>query len=372
GTYTIVHGMAEFVTSLVLFSMLAQGVIGGTHIVVYSVIAFGMPIVLAVLASQGSFARLAEGRVGLGGLVLLAIGVLFPHVSMVVPGVGWGSVLLLGLGSAMFHICAGTATLKLPRRGMAVGVFESSGAIGLALGTLLGSGVWKLASTTVWAGLLAAVVVLGGLAVLMWGTVTGRRNEVIPARLGIGSTLTDAMPECPQPSRPSWTIANGRGLAPALVLVGLAVMSLIRSTTGFAAPQPWKDSTAIVVWAAIAVMCGRAIGGVIADRWGAFAPALAGFVGAAVFMGLWPGQTWAGLAGVFCLALPMAPVILGLVASTRRPGLSFGMAQLFQVPAALMVGLVYSQWIVLVVLLLCAVLVFSIKPLDEKTDHSLL
>jgi len=143
----------------------------------------------------------------------------------------------------------------------------------------------------------------------------------------------------------------------------------MRSIVGFAAPLEWKSGAAMVMWAAVVVMLGRGLGGIIADRWGGFAPAMAGFVGAAVFMGLWPGAVWAGLLGAFCLALPMAPVILAMVSCTRRPSLSFGLAQLFQVPAALVLGFVMSGWAVFAVLLVGAVLVWAMKPYDERTKE---
>jgi len=359
-TYATTHGIAEFVTALTLFSLLSMGRISGGQIVVYSVIAFGCPIALAALASLQK--SLSEGYVGLAGAILLATG-------LVLPQLGWAAVLLLGFGSATFHIAAGTATLKLPRRGMAVGVFESSGAIGLAAGTVLGGGAWSLASTSVWAGVAAVVVVAGGLAVLRWGSAGVRRTtgEADPAGYGLSAQLTDAMVGCPRPRRSDWTIVNARNSLPAMGLLVLAAVSLMRSIVGFAAPEPWKGGAAMVMWAAVVVMLGRALGGIIADRWGGFAPAMVGFVGAAVFMGLWPGAIWAGLLGAFCLALPMAPVILAMVSCTRRPSISFGLAQLFQVPAALTLGIVMSGWAVFAVLLVGAVLVLAMRPYDERT-----
>ena len=360
-TYTVTHGIAEFVTALTLFSLLSEGRITGLQIVVYSVLAFGCPILLAALASLQK--SLSEGYVGLAGSILLATG-------LVLPQLGWAAVLLLGFGSATFHIAAGTATLKLPRRGTAVGVFESSGAIGLAAGTVLGSGAWRLASTSVWAGVAAVVVVGGGLAVLRWGSAGVRDRETgkaTPAGYGLSAQLGDAMVGCPRPRRPEWSIVDARNSLPAVGLLALAVMSLMRSIVGFAAPQEWKGGAAMVMLAAVMVMLGRALGGIIADRWGGFAPAMVGFVGAAVFMGLWPGAVWAGLLGAFCLALPMAPVILAMVACTRRPSLSFGLAQLFQVPAALTLGFVMPGWAVFAVLLVGAVLVLAMRPYDERT-----
>jgi len=362
-TYTVTHGLAEFFTALTLFSLLGLGRITGLQIAVYSVIAFGCPILIA-LAMQ-SWKAMPEGTVGLAGSVLLATG-------LVLPQLGWAAVLLLGLGSATFHIAAGTATLKLPRRGLAVGVFESSGAIGLAGGTVLGSGLWLRATASVWVGVFAVVVIAGGFAVLRWGSVGTRRRDTGEAHtdgFGLPAQLTSEMVGCPRPRKPRCAIADATGWVPVMVLLALAAMSLIRSITAFSAPQPWKSTTAMVLCAAVMVMLGRAVGGIIADRWGIFWPALAGFIGVALCWGLWPGAVWAGLVGAFCLALPMAPVILAMVASLRRPSISFGLAQLFQVPAALTAGFIMTQWGALAVLACGAVLVLAMWPLDERKAH---
>jgi len=307
--------------------------------------------------------RLPEGRVGLAGSLLMATGLL-------VTPVPWATVLLLGVGSATLHIAAGTATLKLPRRGLAVGVFESTGAIGLAAGTVLGSGA-RLTSGWVWSGLFAVIVLLGGLVILWWGTAGVARlgtGEAVKEGFGLSARLDDTMVGCPRPRRPAWTLADAQSLAPIAILTVLTVLSLMRSVVGFSAPQPWKDTTVLVMCAAVAVALGRAIGGVIADRWGAFMPSLFGFVGVALCWGLAPQFAWAGLLGAFCMALPMAPIILALVTVTRRPSLSFGLAQLFQVPAALTAGFLLTPWAVLAVLLTGAVLVLAMRPLDDRKD----
>jgi len=351
-TYTFVHGVAEFLTALTLFSMIPLWSHPGLLVLVYSVVAFGFPLVISGLAYR-VLSGIAEGRMGLAGTVLLATGMLVGQMS-------WACVLLLGLGSAMLHISAGTATLKLNRRGTAVGVFESSGAIGLAAGTVLGSGAWEMAARTGWISIGSALILAGGFAVLAWGTHGDKP--------GLGATV-DLVDENSPYSVRRWTLSSGAGWLPLVALVGLAIVSVIRASAGFTSPQPWKQGTALVLVAAICVMLGRAIGGILADRFGILVPTLTGFVGAAVFLSAWPNSAWAGLSGLFFLALPMAGVIVALVTSTGRPSLAFGLAQFFQVPAAFATAILWGPWAVFATLMLCAVLLLVVRPLENRRIH---
>ena len=387
-TYTIVHGTAEFLTALTLFSWLGSWDSPGVLIPVYSVLAFGFPLVVAILG-LGILHGVSEGRLGLAGTVLIAAGMLAGQY-------GWVCVVLLGVGSALFHIAAGTATLKQSRPGTSVGVFESVGAVGLASGTVLGS--FQVVTPWIYAGL--GVILLGGLAVLLWGTpVLGVRgvnrgvsvsNTPIDAPLGSSGARIGVLkrfsprfaPRTPssgaglagldyQQSTPytvrRWTLA-GSGWLPVAALLGLALVSVIRALVGFTAPQPWKVDSAYVLVAAIFVMLGRGLGGIIADRIGFVVPAIVGFLGAAVLLTMWPNSAAAGLLGVFFLALPMAPVILALLRSTARPAVSFGLAQFLQVPAAVAAGILWEPWVVFVTLIICAIIMAVLKPLDGRKN----
>jgi len=351
-TYTVVHGVAEFLTALTLFSMVPAWSNPGGLVLTYSVVAFGCPLVISLLSSS-VMSGISEGRMGLAGTVLLATGMLVGQLS-------WACVLLLGLGSAMLHISAGTATLKLDRRGTAVGVFESTGAIGLAAGTVLGAGAWDMAARTGWIALGSVVILAGGFAVLTWGT-----NRDHP---GLGATVGGPGMTTPDSVR-RWTLASGSGWLPLVVLIVLGIVSVFRGVASFTSPQPWKQGTLLVLVAAVCVMLGRAIGGILVDRFGFLVPTLAGFVGAAVLLSAWPDSTWAGLLGLFFLALPMAGVIVALVRCTSRPSLAFGLAQFFQVPTAFAIGILWGSWAVFATLMLCAALFLVARPRENRRIH---
>ena len=374
--YALAHGVGEFCTALMLYSMLTGGAVAGWQIVAYSTLAFGCPLLFAALATRRRFAAAAEGQVALAGLVVMATALLLGRL-------GPAAIVLLGLGSALFHIAAGTATLKIGRPGTGVGVFESTGAIGLAAGALLGgslgAGAWQGFADSMWVFLAVAIMLVGGLAALAWGTPShpglgakltpsGDTSQTVVASMtSPWSKLAGWLTGRRLPTSQSWTLRAGTGMAPVMALLALAAISITRSVTGFSAPQPWKNTAAMVVTASVLVALGRAFGGLMADQAGFAATGAVAFLGAAACLGL--SQAWVGLAGVFFLAATMAPMILGLMASTSSPSLAFGFAQLFQVPAAFTAGLVFAPGLTQVLLVVCAVLVVAIRPLDYRRSH---
>ena len=346
-TYSIVHGLAEFLTGLTLFAML--GTWSGTwQFPVYSLVAFGTPIFIAAALLSGRRSHWPEGVVGLLGALVACAGMVVCHVD-------WAAVALLGIGSAVLHIAAGTATLKAPRPGTAVGVFESTGAVGLALGSI--AGINTGAAVIPWVS--AVVMALSGIAVFTWGTDR--------ASAGIGSQITSDWPVT-KPRRFSWIkplrhkLSGDRFVL--VALVALMAVSVIRMVVVQATPKPWEQGS-LVVAAACCVALGRALGGILADRFGFSATAAAGFVAAAGLLAIWPNAAGTSLAGCFLLGLPMAPVILALTKLTRRTSVAFGLAQVCQVPSALVVGLVLGPWAVLAALLACAAVVVGLARLDQ-------
>ncbi|MCL2489479.1 MAG: hypothetical protein FWF36_01945 [Propionibacteriaceae bacterium] len=401
GTYAGAHGAAEFLAALTLFSLFINAEIDAVQIVVYSVLAFGTPILFAAVLA-GRLGRVSEGLVGVVGAILMAAALPLGVLGLA----GWASVIGLGLGSALLHLAAGTATLKMPNRGTAVGIFESLGAPGLALGTILGLNDWRAAATSTWAILGAVIMLMAGLAVAAWGSAKQTPGinassateptpaelaaaqawrEIDPAPSGAGKALGKLLgwiTGARLPTAASWSLGDG-GAAPLIALLALSAISVARALTYSYAPQPWKADAAMVLVASLIIGLGRALGGLMADRMGFAAAAIGSFVVTSVFLG--SGRVWAGLVGLFFLSTTMAPVILGLLASTRRPSLAFGLAQLCQVPPALVgtylfappagAGLAgrtilvpsasFAPGVTAYVLMSCVVLVFIIRPLDH-------
>ena len=67
---------------------------------------------------------------------LAAIGLAVCVLGAYAPLPGWAAALIIGLGNCLFHVAAGTVTLKESRSAGPLGVFVAPGALGLAAGTL--------------------------------------------------------------------------------------------------------------------------------------------------------------------------------------------------------------------------------------------
>ena len=171
------------------------------------------------------------------GCLTVAAGALLGWLSL-----GWGAVVLCGLGNALFHPGGGRdALVSSPGTLWQGGVFVSTGALGVALGMF-----WGAAFPRPWmAAALAAL--LGLCALFCWKTPLSQpeRRAAIPG----ASSL------------PFWWV------------VGLALGSVaLRAFVGGAVPLPWKTG----LWAlaaAAAAFLGKAAGGFLADR---VSPRLAG------------------------------------------------------------------------------------------------
>jgi len=418
GAYAVAHGAAEFLAALTLFSLFINANISAVQIVVYSVLAFGCPILFAAVFG-GRKGAIPEGTVGLVGAVLMAAGMPLGILGLA----GWASVLGLGLGSALLHLAAGTATLKMPNKGTAVGVFESLGAPALALGTVLGLNDWRAEAMSTWTILCAAIMLMAGLAIAAWGSVAenpgidaSSATESTTAELAAAQAWRDAdaalsnhsaenaltgatlmassgkgkvlgkllgwVTGARLPTSASWSLGGGAGPAPLIALLALVAISVARAFTYACAPQAWKMDVGMVLVAALVIGLGRALGGLMADGMGFAAAAVVSFLAASLFLG--SGRAWAGLVGLLFLSCTMAPIILGLLASTRRPALTFGLAQLCQVPAAFVGTYLFSSYagfdlagrmilgssvnfvpgVTAWVLMSCLVLVFVVRPLD--------
>ena len=67
---------------------------------------------------------------------LAAIGLAVCVLGAYAPLPGWAAALIIGLGNCLFHVAAGTVTLKESRSAGPLGIFVAPGALGLAAGTL--------------------------------------------------------------------------------------------------------------------------------------------------------------------------------------------------------------------------------------------
>ncbi|NLH50891.1 MAG: MFS transporter [Myxococcales bacterium] len=258
----------------------------------------------------------------LASLGLVAGGVLFLHVNPVAAAV------LVALGNALYHVAAGALSLHVdPGRAAPPGIFVAPGALGLAIGTFTG----KHTAVIEWPFLLA----LGLSLLLAW------RSAHPPVRL--------AEP----PGKGGTRYAAALLL---LLLFSIAVRSLVGRGGAYACPK----LTFVAFSLGAAAFAGKALGGILADRFGWLRVGVGALLLSApliVFGGADYPVVVIGML-LFQMTMPVTLVAVSVLLP-GRPALAFGFCS-----TALIVGAIptffksckayYGPWPFLVLILLSA------------------
>ena len=211
------------------------------------------------------------------------------------------SIVLIGLGNACFHIAGGADTLRQSNGKMAKsGVFVSSGALGVVLGSMAG----KSGRLPVYVPICVQILCL----VLLCG--------LYRKRMRIKDTET------------TFSIAKPKLKIGTIIL--LAVVSIaIRSYVGSTLPVEWKTTTVLFLFPAIGAFLGKACGGFAADRIGARKTAIFSLLAAACLLTFGYMNPYIYLVGIILFNASMS-ITLCAVASALplNPGFAFGITTL--------------------------------------------
>ena len=304
--HTFSHAAVDFACFYILFARVAQAQSGRTAAVaflVYNLITFGLqPLFGFVIDYFRSFPAASIG------CLLVLVGVCLPQSAALV------GLVFAALGNAWFHVGAGSDTLLASHGRMwDSGMFVSSGALGVALGTLAGQAQCSPAIPI----LLVAIPLL-----LEWW---------LPTQYG---GLLER-----------YWIYSGKTSVPVTFLLLLFAIA-IRSFVGAAVPLPWKVGNLDLLLAAVAAFVGKAFGGLLADLFGARRFGQQSFV--------------LSLIGIALFNIPMSITLCALAdLLPLNTGLAFGLSTL-----ALLVGMLPALLLPLgeisTVLLLLPVLVAAL------------
>jgi len=296
--YSLSHFCVDFACFWLLFGrVMASGMPlenVSLMFLVYNIVAFGLQAPIGYLCDIRP--RIPAGLIGCAAV---AAGVLMSPLL-------WPSLLLVALGNAVFHAGGGIDSLSGGNMARS-GVFVSTGAPGVALGTLAG----KLGLTV---ALPLGLLVLSGVLI---ATLAPRRKAP-PARF----------------------MLDVSSRAPFAALILLAALSVvIRAYVGAELPLPWKSaSTLMGLLPAVCACAGKAAGGILGDRLGARNVGFLALAASLPCLALGNAVPPVALAGITLFNMTM-PVTLCTLAS-RLPdhtGLAFGLSTL-----ALLVGTVPS------------------------------
>jgi FSR family fosmidomycin resistance protein-like MFS transporter len=286
--YGFSHGATDAVCAAVVLSGVNLGQLAAWDayywVLTYNVLAFGL---------QPFFGRLTDALrnprgSALAGCILVGASAPVVGVSVIL------AVILAGLGNALFHVGGGTVSLSIsPGRASAPGLFVAPGALGLLVGGLTAYAGWF----TPW----PFVAVMGVCAI------------------GIASARI-----------PDVDYQRRQGQARDAVVVTIIVLLLfavgIRAFIGLSAVFPWKTGTALPVALVLAIVAGKALGGVIADRFGWRFIAVGAVVISAPLLAFGSHIAWTAIlaAGIFNFTMAVTLTAVATVLP-GRPGLAFGL-----------------------------------------------
>ncbi len=282
------HAVVDLASAITMYSIFRTGVVSAEtfffFLLAYDFLAFAGQAVLGWFVDKVRAPRAAA----MVGCLLVAISLftwqIFPMLS----------VILAGLGNALFHLGGGAISLNLmPGRAAAPGLFVAPGAVGLATGILAGQkGDWSL----FW---VAALLVLS-----------------------TGLIFLTKSPTIDYEKKPA--VASRKMFTVIFILLFSSI--IIRSFVGSIVAYPWKKDAALFWTLILAVFLGKALGGVLADKFGWIRVSVGALMISAVLIPFGFKIPILGIAGMFFFQFVMAVILAALAfLIPGRSALIFGL-----------------------------------------------
>jgi FSR family fosmidomycin resistance protein-like MFS transporter len=287
--YSVSHALVDAACVATLFAVIPSGA-GDTQnlfqlILIYNVIAFSTQPVFGILADKFKTPVFSA----VAGMLLVAVSTLLLQAPI------W-AVMLAGLGNALFHIGGGITSLNLARGKAALpGIFVAPGALGLTIGLWIGKGGGFIA----WPFILLL-------------SVFGAIILILPR---------------PEPAAHGKFSGNLKWFETVILL--LLVSIAIRSIVGLSLAFPWKSDPLLLVALTMAVVLGKALGGILGDKFGWIAVAVSGLVLSAPMLAFFPQIPAVAIAGIFFFNMSMPITLIGVAGMLpANPGFAFGLTTL--------------------------------------------
>lgn len=197
--------------------------------VYYNMLAFALPMLIGLWAD----CKDRNNEMAIAGCLGVALAYLL-HSRVFL------AVTFLGLGNGIYHIGAGRQVLLQWKEQYApCGIFISSGALGVYLGSLWGGRHYYL----------PRVLLLLMLAAAFFIGIMRRKDTDMPREKSLPGGISDSCPFLP-------------GVGALLFVV------IIRSYYGMVVNYPWKQGVALGLAFALSIAAGKFMGGILADRFG--------------------------------------------------------------------------------------------------------
>ncbi|OIO45442.1 MAG: hypothetical protein AUJ25_02065 [Parcubacteria group bacterium CG1_02_37_13] len=321
--YGTAHAVVDGICVAVIFSVFKNQIVGADGIIglviLYNVLAFGLQAIFGLasdhLRSPRATAFLGCILTGLSAVTFLS----FPIAA----------VILAGLGNALFHIGGGSISLNLtPKKAAAPGIFVAPGVLGLFIGTIIGRNGQFIA----WIAILI-------LAILCIAMFVIKKPEM------------DYLPEEIKESK-----FNHFEFILLLVLLSIAIRSLVGSVLVF----PWKTNIDLLIVLTGAVVLGKGLGGILADKFGWVKIAVGALALSIPFLIFGSNIPFLAIVGMFLFNITM-PITLVAISNILpgRPGFAFGLTTLALIIGAMLTYtklkvFLGTQWFLFAIIIISA------------------
>ncbi len=305
--YAFVHFVIDFSCAFLMINSIAKGSFEIPYLfLLYNFCAFALQMPLGVIAD-----RLKNPVIfAILGCLLLVPACFLSSVLLV-------CVILAGLGNAFFHIGGGTRILRHSSgKCSPLGIFIAPGALGIFLGSssIMNSQFF----------ILIPLILLASAALLY--TADGR-----PSRWKVQPDLADDATQSgvlTGNSALNSLLLPSEFYSPGKIILPLGcffLVVLLRSYTGTIMTFPWKTTTTAGILLVTAVIFGKVLGGILADRFGVIKTTILSLSLSSVLF-LFSSLSPAGLTAVFLFNMTM-PITLWAAADImkKHEGFSFGM-----------------------------------------------
>lgn len=334
--YGLLHFLIDGICVIVILNILWNYDIETERIInyaiLYNALAFGLQAIVGLVSDYLRTPRI----IALLGCILVAVSLLIFNYFPIL------TVILAGIGNALFHVGGGSISLNLtPKRTIAPGIFVAPGAVGIFLGILIArSGEIPISEM---------MILLVGFCLLIFVI---KKPEINYNKDEIKATKFKSFE-----------------LPILLIFSSIAIRSLI----GFLIVFPWKTDINLLILLTLAILLGKGIGGIIADRFGWIRTVTFTLILSIPLLIFGLSNPILGIIGIFLFNITM-PVTLVALSNILpgRPGFSFGLTCLALIIGAMpsfigIKSIVNSEIIIFsVISISCIALFYGLRGIQFK------
>lgn len=288
----IPYSLSHFLVDFACASFMFQHVYGTSKwyilVILYNFCAFALQMPIGLLVDKWNKNAIAA-----------AAGCLSVALAYITMSFAYPSVILLGIGNALFHVGGGTDVLNSStEKASMLGVFVSPGAFGIYFGTMLGK-QGKVSTM-----LFLLVLLIAAVIILLW--------DYMPTKSFVSNNV-----------EVSFESATNKGAL--LAIICFFIVVILRSYMGMK-KFTWGGEANWGAFLICAVVFGKMIGGFLGDRFGIKQVAFLSLAASAILFVFSENIPALGVLGMFCFNMTM-PLTLWAIARVLKDckGFSFGL-----------------------------------------------